>query len=61
MREKIARFLEDHYYLALIYIRSLLERLHILNAPLPSGVVVTWSEKDMQELSDLLETVEQFE
>jgi hypothetical protein len=45
MRKKIARFIEDYYYLALIHIRSVLERLHILHAP---------TEKDMQKDIDVM-------
>ena len=45
LREKIARFLEDQYYTALIHIRSVLERLHILHAP---------TEQDLQKDIDAM-------
>ena len=45
MRKNIARLIEDHYYSALIHIRSVLERLHILHAP---------TEQDLQRDIDAM-------
>lgn len=33
MKEKITRFIEDTFYTALIHIRNVLERLHVLHPP----------------------------
>lgn len=45
MKEKIARLFEDTYYAALIRIRRVLERLHILHPP---------TEEQLQKATDAM-------
>jgi hypothetical protein len=59
MKKKIARFFEDTYYTLLTHLRNVLERLHILHNPLPSGIQFEITDKDVQEHLDLMETFEQ--